>query len=58
MVTDYDCWKEGWRVTAEEVVRTMASNVEKVRRLLEGVIPKIPDERSCHCHKYLDEALL
>jgi hypothetical protein len=36
----------------------MASNVEKVRRLLEGVIPKIPDERSCHCHKYLDEALL
>ncbi|MCS7145316.1 MAG: S-methyl-5'-thioadenosine phosphorylase [Nitrososphaerota archaeon] len=58
MVTDYDCWKEGWRVTAEEVVRTMASNVEKVQRLLARVIPAIPETRSCRCGHYLDEALL
>ncbi|MEM0445536.1 MAG: S-methyl-5'-thioadenosine phosphorylase [Nitrososphaerota archaeon] len=58
MVTDYDCWKEGWRVTAEEVVRTMASNVEKVQKLLAKVIPMIPERRECACSHYLDEALL
>jgi len=58
MVTDYDCWKEGWRVTAGEVVKTMASNVEKVQKLLARVLPAIPDERGCRCANYLDEALL
>ncbi|MEM0482321.1 MAG: S-methyl-5'-thioadenosine phosphorylase [Nitrososphaerota archaeon] len=58
MVTDYDCWKEGWRVTAEEVVKTMASNVEKVQKLLARVIPAIPETRGCRCAHYLDEALL
>ncbi|MEM4151771.1 MAG: S-methyl-5'-thioadenosine phosphorylase, partial [Nitrososphaerota archaeon] len=58
MVTDYDCWKEGWRVTAEEVVRTMASNVEKVQKLLARVIPMLPETRGCRCAHYLDEALL
>jgi len=58
MVTDYDCWKEGWRVTAEEVVRTMASNVEKVQKLLAKVIPAIPESRGCRCGEYISEALL
>jgi len=58
MVTDYDCWKEGWRVTAEEVVKTMNSNVEKVKRLIMKVIPAIPSERGCHCGRYMSEALV
>lgn len=57
MVTDYDVWAEK-PVSAEEVVRTMKENVEKVRRLLERAIPKIPEERGCQCGRYLDEAIL
>lgn len=58
MVTDYDCWKEGWRVTAEEVVKTMNSNVEKVKRLVMKVLPAVPSERHCDCGKYISEALV
>ncbi|MEM0093044.1 MAG: S-methyl-5'-thioadenosine phosphorylase [Thermofilum sp.] len=57
MVTDYDVWAEK-PVTAHEVARVMAENTEKVKRLLLELIPQIPEQRSCSCHKYLDEALL
>ncbi len=57
MITDYDVWAEK-PVTAEEVARTMAQNVEKVRRLLSKVIPRIPEERGCGCSRYLDEAVI
>jgi len=57
MITDYDVWAEK-PVSAEEVVKTMKENVEKVRKLLEKAIPKIPDKRVCQCGKYLDEALM
>lgn len=57
MVTDYDVWAEK-PVTAEEVMKTMHSNVNKVRTLLAELIPSIPEQRSCHCGKYLDEALI
>lgn len=57
MITDYDVWAEK-PVSAEEVVRTMKENVEKVRKLLEKVIPRIPEKRTCQCGKYLDEALM
>ncbi|MEM3130624.1 MAG: S-methyl-5'-thioadenosine phosphorylase, partial [Nitrososphaerota archaeon] len=57
MVTDYDVWAEK-PVSAEEVVKTMNENVEKVKKLLANLIPKIPIERRCNCSKYLDEAVL
>ncbi|MEM3114805.1 MAG: S-methyl-5'-thioadenosine phosphorylase, partial [Nitrososphaerota archaeon] len=57
MVTDYDVWAEK-PVSAEEVARTMRENVEKVKKLLEKTIPKIPEDRRCLCKKYLDEALM
>jgi len=57
MVTDYDVWAEK-PVTAQEVARVMAENVEKVKRLLYRLIPMIPRERGCRCATYLDEALI
>ena len=57
MVTDYDVWAER-PVTAHEVARVMRENVEKVKKLLYELIPSIPKERGCNCHKYMDEALL
>jgi 5'-methylthioadenosine phosphorylase len=42
MSTDYDCWKENEKpVTFEMVMKTMDQNVEKVKRLLIKVIPRI-----------------
>ncbi len=57
MVTDYDVWAEK-PVTAQEVARVMAENIEKVKRLLYRMIPMIPRERKCGCARYLDEALI
>jgi len=60
LVTDYDVWAER-PVTAEEVLETMRSNVEKAKRILYDVIPRIPSEpdpRLCSCCRSLDTALL
>ncbi|MBI2176149.1 S-methyl-5'-thioadenosine phosphorylase [Candidatus Woesearchaeota archaeon] len=56
-VTDYDCWK-GEAVTAEAVVSTLRSNVEKTKKLLLDIIPKIPGKASCSCQSALKDALL
>lgn len=56
-VTDYDCWK-GEAVTAEAVVSTLKSNVEKTRKLLLDVIPKISGKAACSCQSALKGALL
>jgi len=57
MVTDYDVWAEK-PVTAHEVARVMAENVEKAGKLLCELVPRIPRERKCNCAKFMDEALL
>jgi len=60
MVTDYDVWAEK-PVTAEEVAKVMAENVEKAKKLLKLVIPKIPrpgEEPGCGCEHSLREALI
>ncbi len=57
MVTDYDVWAEK-PVTAEEVVKVMQANVEKAKKLLYELIPRIPKERKCPCKEALKEALV
>lgn len=58
MSTDYDCWKEH-SVSNQEVIETMKANVDKVRKLLQKVIPKIPKERkSCKCGTALQGAMM
>ncbi|MCX8181817.1 MAG: S-methyl-5'-thioadenosine phosphorylase [Candidatus Methanomethyliaceae archaeon] len=56
-VTDYDVWAEK-PVTAEEVVMTLRANVEKVRKLLIEIIPRLSKERSCQCSKSSEGALV
>jgi 5'-methylthioadenosine phosphorylase len=56
-VTDYDVWRDRL-VSAEDIVKTQAGNVEKTRRLLEYVIPRIPKRRLCACKIALKDALL
>ena len=60
LVTDYDVWADR-PVTAEEVAKVMSENVEKAKRLLRKVIPKIPKEGEkvgCGCEKSLENALV
>jgi len=57
MVTDYDIWAERI-VTAEEVVKVMSENVEKAKKLLYSVIPKVPRQRKCKCLDTLKTAFL
>jgi len=57
MVTDYDIWAERI-VTADEVVKVMKENIEKVKKLLKELIPKIPEKRGCKCAEILKTAFL
>jgi 5'-methylthioadenosine phosphorylase len=43
-VTDYDCWHESEApVTVEAVLAVLAANVEKSRRMLDGIIKLLPE---------------
>ncbi len=60
LVTDYDVWAEK-PVTAEEVARVMSENVEKAKRILAELIPRLPgpDERvGCLCETSLRDSLV
>ncbi|WP_019176482.1 S-methyl-5'-thioadenosine phosphorylase [Methanomassiliicoccus luminyensis] len=55
-VTDYDVWAEE-PVDISIVLKVMAENVEKVRKLISATLPKIPAARKkCPCPNTLKEA--
>ncbi|MDI6806852.1 MAG: S-methyl-5'-thioadenosine phosphorylase [Candidatus Aenigmarchaeota archaeon] len=56
-VTDYDVWAEK-PVSTEEVIRTLKENINKTRKLLEELLPKIPLERNCKCKDALKDAFI
>ena len=60
MITDYDVWAEH-PVTAEEVARIMAENVDKAKRILYRLVPSLPEEprrEKCSCCTALKTAVL
>ena len=60
LVTDYDVWADR-PVTADEVARLMAENVEKAKKIVFNAIerlPEKPDEGLCSCCRALREALI
>lgn len=63
MVTDYDAGLEGNKdikpVTLEEVNRIFAANITKVKSMINGIVPKIPENRgACHCADVLKNAVI
>jgi 5'-methylthioadenosine phosphorylase len=58
IVTDYDVWKEGNEVTADEVLRNLNLNVENSKKLLKLVIKNLDiTKRDCSCKNALKYAI-
>ena len=57
MVTDFDVWAEH-PVEATDIASVLSSNVSRVRRLIRGMVPQIPNAsaRKCRCQTALGEA--
>lgn len=51
-ITDYDVWAEK-PVSAEEVIRVMKENEEKIKKIIKALVAKIPEKRSCECKNSL-----
>jgi 5'-methylthioadenosine phosphorylase len=59
LITDYDVGVEGEEaVSHEAVVEVFNANLEKLRRLLFSLVPRIPADRSCPCAAALEGARL
>jgi 5'-methylthioadenosine phosphorylase len=59
LITDYDVGLEGLEpVTVDEVVRVLHANNERVRRLIERLLPGLGAERTCDCSHALDQAVI
>jgi 5'-methylthioadenosine phosphorylase len=59
LVTDYDIGVDNHPVVeVAEVVRVLASNVERVREVLFDLIPVIPEARTCPCVDAVDRGRL
>jgi 5'-methylthioadenosine phosphorylase len=62
LITDYDAGLEGQPdvapVTVAEVERVFASNNDRVRRLILGLVPRLPAERACPCATAMRGAIL
>ncbi len=62
MVTDYDCWREGFDdVSVDAIIAIMAANVDAASGLLGALAPALkeaPDPCPEGCHRALDQALI
>jgi 5'-methylthioadenosine phosphorylase len=59
LITDYDVGVEGVPpVSVEEVVKVFAENNERLRSLLDSIVPSIPAERGCSCGTALAGAVV
>jgi 5'-methylthioadenosine phosphorylase len=62
MVTDYDCWhEEHGHVQVADIVALLASNAERARALVAGVVPRLagrPQPCPAGCDTALDHALI
>ena len=62
LITDYDAGLEGEAgiepVSVAEVIQVLNANNARVRRLIEVLLPRLTDERTCPCARALDDAVI
>lgn len=57
-VTDYDCWHPEYEsVTVDMILTNLRKGVDTGKRILELVMPRIPQERDCACATALERAI-
>jgi 5'-methylthioadenosine phosphorylase len=50
IVTDYDCWHPSYEsVTAEMILTNLRKGIDTVKRILQLILPSIPQTRNCDC---------
>ena len=59
LVTDYDCWHEDEsEVSVETVLRNLNKNVSHAKKILQTMVPRIPERRDCPCATALEKAIM
>ena len=58
MVTDYDCWHGSEGVSVDIIIQNIIKNVDNAKKILRGLIPKLPQERKCICANALKDAIV
>jgi 5'-methylthioadenosine phosphorylase len=62
LITDYDAGLEGEAgiepVTVAEVVQVMQANNDRVRQLIQELVPRLSAARTCTCGQALDNAIV
>ena len=59
LVTDYDCWHEDEsEVTVETVLMNLNKNISHAKKILQTIVPKIPEKRACLCATALERAIM
>jgi 5'-methylthioadenosine phosphorylase len=62
LITDYDTGLEGQAgiepVSVSEVVQVLNANNDRVRRLIELLVPRLSGARTCLCSHALDNAVI
>lgn len=59
LVTDYDCWHEDEsEVTVETVLLNLNKNISHAKRILQTIVPRIPETRACLCLTALEKAIM
>jgi 5'-methylthioadenosine phosphorylase len=59
LVTDYDCWHEDEsEVTVETVLQNLDINISYVKKIIQKIVPNIPETRDCLCATALENAIM
>jgi 5'-methylthioadenosine phosphorylase len=58
IITDYDCWHPSYQwVTTEMILANLRKGIDTVKRILELLLPSIPQGRDCACASALKYAI-
>ncbi|RME05965.1 MAG: S-methyl-5'-thioadenosine phosphorylase [Deltaproteobacteria bacterium] len=59
LATDYDCWHETEAdVSVESVIALLQQNVATAKKIIEGVVSRLPEPRDCPCASALAQAIM
>ena len=56
--TDYDSWQEkSERLVVGDIIKTLRSNIDVIREIIEIAVAEVKDERRCECATAMSVAI-